>query len=455
MSLFPADLRKVPALADLSEAELQWLIDHGKELRFKAGQAVIRDGDPPDWMLILLEGYLEFRWADSNDALYDTKAGDIVGALPYSRMQKYNGTGWARADLHCLAIHRQDFASMLEAIPQLTPRLVGILLDRVRYINRLDFRMEKLASLGKLSAGLAHELNNPSAAATRAAVGLAETLSALQTQAALVTEQIGVAGLRDLLGYLQTLHPRPLSSLERADLEDQLIAWLEPYGVHDPGEWTDAGATVAWLEGLQSRTPAEALPAVLAWIHTTIRIQSMLQLVQETTQRISKLVTAVKRYTFMDQAPKQALDVVEGLENTLLIFGHRLKHNIQVVRDYAPNPPKVWAFGSELNQVWTNLIDNALDAMEEAGTLTIRIAQEGTFVLVEIGDTGPGIPAEIQGKIFDPFFTTKEVGKGTGLGLETVRRIVQGHDGTIRVESRPGDTRFQVRLPILSAEVKT
>lgn len=453
MSLSTADLRKVPALADLLEAELQWLIDHGKEQRFQAGQVVVRDGDPPDWMLILLEGHLEFRWADSNDALYDTKAGDIVGALPYSRMQKYNGTGWARADLRCLAIHRQDFPALLQAIPELTPRLVGILLDRVRYISRLDFRMEKLASLGKLSAGLAHELNNPSAAATRAAVGLTETLSALQTQAALVTKQIGVAGLRDLLGYLQTLHLRPLSSLERADLEDQLLAWLEPYGVHDSGEWADAGATVAWLEGLQSRTPAEALPTVLAWIHTTIRIQSMLQLVQETTQRISKLVTAVKRYTFMDQAPKQAVDVVEGLENTLLIFSHRLKNNIQVVRDYAPDPPQVWAFGSELNQVWTNLIDNALDAMGESGTLTVHVAQEGSFLLVEIGDTGQGIPVEIQGKIFDPFFTTKEIGQGTGLGLETVRRIVQGHDGTMRVESRPGDTRFQVRLPVLSAKV--
>jgi signal transduction histidine kinase len=269
----------------------------------------------------------------------------------------------------------------------------------------------------------------------------------------LVTEQIGVAGLRSLLGYLQTLQARPLSSLERADLEDQLLAWLEPYGVHDPGEWADAGATVAWLEGLQSRTPAEALPAVLAWIHIAIRTQGMVRLVQETTQRISKLVTAVKRYTFMDQAPKQAVDVVEGLENTLLIFSHRLKNNIQVVRDYAPDPPQVWAFGSELNQVWTNLIDNALDAMGESGTLTVHVAQEGSFLLVEIGDTGQGIPVEIQGKIFDPFFTTKEIGQGTGLGLETVRRIVQGHDGTIRVESRPGDTRFQVRLPVLSAEV--
>ncbi|WP_299432210.1 ATP-binding protein [uncultured Meiothermus sp.] len=454
MSLSPADLRTVPALADLPEAGLQWLIDHGKELRFKAGQAVLRDGDPPDWMLILLEGSLEFRWADSSDALYDTGAGDIVGALPYSRMQQYNGTGWARADLHCLAIHRQDFASMLEAIPQLTPRLVGILLDRVRYVSRLDFRMEKLASLGKLSAGLAHELGNPTAAATRAALELAEALTELQTQAALVTEQIGVAGLRDLLGHLQILQPTPLSGLKRADLEDKLAAWLEPYHIHEAEEWADAGATVAWLEGLQSRTPAEALPAVLTWMRTAIRTQGMVRLVQETTQRISRLVMAVKRYTFMDQAPKQAVDVVEGLENTLLIFGHRLKRSIQVLRDYAPDLPRVWAFGTELNQVWTNLIDNALDAMGEAGTLTIRIVQEGNFLLVEIGDSGPGIPAEIQGRIFDPFFTTKEVGRGTGLGLEMVRRIVQGHDGTIRVESRPGDTRFQVRLPLLSAEVE-
>ncbi|MCX7782552.1 MAG: ATP-binding protein [Meiothermus sp.] len=453
MSLSPTDLRRVPVLADLSEAQLQWLIDHGKELRFEAGEAAVRDGDPPDWMYIVLEGHLEFRWADSSDALYDTRAGEIVGALPFSRMQKYNGTGWVLADLYCLAIHRQDFAAMLTAIPELTPHLVGILLDRVRYVSRLDFRMEKMASLGKLSAGLAHELGNPTAAATRAALGLAETLTELQTQTAVVTEQVGLTGLRGLLGYLQTLQPKPLSGLERADLEDELAAWLEPHDLHNPDEWADAGTTVAWLEDLRSRTPTEALPAVLAWMHTAIRMQRRVQVVQETTQRISKLVMAVKRYTFMDQAPKQAVDVMEGLENTLLIFGHRLR-NIQVVRDYAPNPPRVWAFGSELNQVWTNLIDNALDAMDEAGTLTIRVVREGAFLLVEIGDSGHGIPAEIQGKIFDPFFTTKEVGKGTGLGLETVRRIVQGHAGTIRVESRPGNTRFQVRLPLLSAEVK-
>jgi len=448
MSLSPTDLRTVPALADLSEVQLQWLISHGKELRFKAGETVIRDGDPPDWMLILLEGRLEFRWADSRDAVYDTRAGDIVGALPFSRMKQYNGTGWVRTDLHCLAIHRQDFPAMLQAIPELVPRLVGILLDRVRYISRLDFRIEKLASLGKLSAGLAHELGNPTAAATRAALGLVEALVKLQTQVALAVEKIGPVGLQNLLGYLQALKPNPLSSLERTDLEDQLALWLEPYGVYQADEWSEAGVTVAWLEGLKSYVPPEALPEVLAWMHTALQVNRQVRVVQETTQRISKLVTAVKHYTFMDQSPMQEIDVVEGLESTLLIFGHHLKGGMKVVREYAPNLPKVWAFGSELNQVWTNLIDNALDAMGESGTLSIRTAQEGDHVLVEIGDTGPGIPPEFLDRVFDPFFTTKEVGKGTGLGLETARHIVRTHQGSIQVESKPGDTRFQVRLPL-------
>jgi signal transduction histidine kinase len=339
---------------------------------------------------------------------------------------------------------------MLQAIPALGPRLVGLMVDRVRDITRLDLREEKLISLGKLSAGLAHELGNPAAAARRAAVQFGETIPTLESQTLALIKHLGVPALEHLLAQARTLQPTPLGPLQRSDLEQALADWLEGRRIKQAWEYAPtlvgAGVRLEWLEALGF--PGEALPIALGWLEAYLSTQALARDIQTSTERISDIVMAVKRYTHMDQAPHQEVDIQQGLEDTLTLFGNRLKRGVMVEKYYAPRLPRIQAFGGELNQIWTNLIDNALDAMDGSGSLRIRTAVEGNQLLVEIGDTGPGIPAEIQNKIFDPFFTTKGVGEGTGLGLDTVRRIVQHHKGSLRVESQPGDTRFQVRLPI-------
>lgn len=456
-------LRRVPLLADLGDEELSWLIEHGEYREFAVGETVAEQGAPADRMVIVLEGALEFRFEHNAEPLR-IEAGDITGMLPFSRMTHFGGTAVARAPIRALFIYKTEFMPMLSAIPALAPRLVGLLTDRVRSFSEQELRREKLASLGKLAAGLAHELGNPASAAKRAAATLAESLAQLETLSARIGARIGADGMEQLLAYLSRLEPRPLAAMERADLEDELGRWLaahHPANADEGGErswadwaatWADAGASVEWLEGLRTLDPElatpEALPEVLSWLEASLRLRGQVQVVQDSTERISGLVRAVKSYTYMDQTPRQEVDVREGLDNTLAIFGHRLRKGVRLERDYDPALPKISAYGSELNQLWTNLIDNALDAMGSSGTLRVRAMREGEGVLVEIGDSGPGIPPELQARIFDPFFTTKEVGRGTGLGLETVRRIVEHHKGSIRVESQPGDTRFQVRLPV-------
>lgn len=454
MSLTPTDLRKVPILSDLEDSDLVWLVAHGQYQEFPIGAIVVEQDTPADRMVIMLEGTLEFRFNNNTEALR-IEPGSITGVLPFSRMTRFAGMGVALSPIRALFIYKDAFMPMLGAIPALAPRLVGLLTDRVRNFSQQEIRQEKLASLGKLSAGLAHEMNNPAAAAKRASTQLGEAYADLEIRSARVGELIGVAGLQKLLSYLDSLQPKPLSAMERSDLEDELGTWLAGHGAAKAWEWAatwaDAGVTVDWLVGLQpikeELNNPWAVPHILDWLEATLRTRALVRVVEESSERIAKLVGAIKSYSYMDQVPRQTLDVREGLESTLAIFGYKLKQNIRVVRDYH-EIPKIEAHGSELNQVWTNLIDNALDAMGESGTLTVRTTSENGYVLVEIGDSGPGIPAEIQSRIFDPFFTTKEVGKGTGLGLDMVRQIVQKHQGSIRVDSRPGDTRFQVRLPI-------
>jgi signal transduction histidine kinase len=446
-------LRRIEVFEGFSDEQLEWFLERGEYREYASGDTVGKQGDPSDYMFIILDGVLEFR---QGDHVFRNEAGKVTGMLPFSRLTKFAGTGVAVADLKLLRVHKNDFMDMLQRMPELGQRLVAIMTDRVREFSKLELRQEKLMSLGKLSAGLAHELNNPAAATQRSASQLIEAMFDLEKRSASLGAKIGVDGLEKLVTHLSTLKHEPLTALERSEREDELAKWLEQNGAQNAYDWAatwvDAGADIAWVEGLHTLkyevASKEAMPEVVAWLEATLRTRSLVNVIKDSSERISGLVKAIKNYTYMDQAAKQDINLQDGLENTLSLFNYKLKKGITVERDYAPNLPKISAFGSELNQVWTNLIDNAIDAMNGQGIIRIKTALDGDHILVEIGDNGPGIPKDVQARIFEPFFTTKEVGKGTGLGLDTVRQIVKHHQGSIRVESKPGDTRFQVRLPI-------
>jgi signal transduction histidine kinase len=341
-------------------------------------------------------------------------------------------------------------------MPVLRPKLVGVLADRIRETTRTDQQREKLTALGKLSAGIAHELNNPSAAVRNAATNLQQVVGALRT-AGLHLDQRGLPPEdRIFLAQIECdwskdHPPTALDSLDRSDREEATGDWLEAHHIPNARQLApdlvDAGCDLETLRRLSARFDEGTLADVITRLTASFTVNRLVEQIESGSSRIASLVQAIKQYSYMDQSPEQEIDVHDGMENTLIMLHYRLKHGVEVLRDYDRSIPRICARGSELNQVWTNLIDNAIDAMNGRGELVVRTAAEFGGVLVEVRDSGPGIPKEIRDRIFEPFFTTKPVGEGTGLGLDTVYRIIQQHRGQVQVESEPGRTSFQVRLP--------
>lgn len=456
-------LRDVTVLADLPDDAIRWLADRVEDCFYEPGDAVLREGQPADAMLFMLEGEVEARAEESGPQLpaFIAVAGDISGALPHSRMKTYGRTGRATQPTRIARFPRAKFDEMLDAIPELEGRLIGLMADRIRETAKADLQHEKLAALGKLAAGLAHELNNPAAAMARGAETIRDKLTSLRAvNATLAAASLTVEQRTRLAEFDERAieHARtctPLDALTRSDREQELGDWLEELAVEDPwelaGELTDAGFTHESLEEVAEAAGA-SVGAVLTRVALMLALDRVAAEMLEASSRMSALVSSVKEYSFMDKAAIREIDVHQGLENTLAILGHQLKHGIRVERNYDRSLPKVCANGSELNQIWTNLIDNAIDAMQstERGekVLGLCTARRDDTVLVEISDTGPGIPEEIGTRIFEPFFTTKKQGEGTGLGLDLVSRIVRNHHGDVRFESVPGKTTFQVRLPL-------
>jgi signal transduction histidine kinase len=452
------DLRRVSVFADLPDDQLTWLAERMVDSRLEAGEVLARPGDPVRFMTVILEGEIEGRRdGDPGPPLFVARAGQVTGALPYSRLTSFAATARAVVPTRTLLLHRDLFPEMVQQFPLLAQRLVAIMSDRIRETARLDVQREKMAALGTLSAGLAHELNNPAAAAQRASVGLRAALEMVREASLRLGRHSLSQEQRELIATFEreATQPKsagPVDTLAQSDHEEAIRTWLERRQVPEP--WivapvlADAGVDVAKLEVLVAGVGDRALPDVLKRSSSLLTVYKLTTEIETSTRRISDLVRAIKEYSYVGQAPLQEVDVHQGIESTLTILGHWLKRGIKVVRDYDPSLPRVCAYGSELNQVWTNLIDNAIGAMHGEGELHLRTARENDCVLVEIGDNGPGIPEEIQPRIFEPFFTTKPVGEGTGLGLDTVYRIVTRHHGDIRVESKPGDTRFRVRLPL-------
>jgi signal transduction histidine kinase len=457
-----AALRSIEIFSDLSEDQLQWFASNCQEYTFVAGDVLLHEGDPADTLYVLLEGEIRGRVESGakNAPGFVARAGQVTGLLPFSRMTRFSMTARATASCWILGLHKDHFEEMLRRIPELLPRLIGVLADRIREYSRAEQQRDKLSALGKLSAGLAHELNNPASAAGRAAQGLRECMQELRKSNKLLDddsltceERSALASFEEnLLDQLAAKGPQQRDALEQSDFEQELASWLDRKKIANSSQLAsglvEAGVDLDALRKIGGRFPEGVLPHILARVVSSVGAERLTREIEASTGRISELVRAIKEYTYMDQAPEQEVDVHRGIDSTLTMLKFRLKRGVDVKREYDLTLPRIFARGSELNQVWTNLIDNAIDAMGGKGVLKIRTSRELDFILVEIIDNGPGIPDEVKPHLFEPFFTTKGVGDGTGIGLDTVYRIVRAHRGEVSFESRPGQTSFQVRLPL-------
>jgi len=455
-----SDLRRVPVFADLPDDQLDWFLSQSQEQVFKPGETYIRAGDPAQTMFVIVEGEFLARGELNGETFaFPVTAGDVTGLLPFSRMKRAPLTGRAVTNSRLLRFPSTKFPELVQRMPELATRLVGLMSDRIRETTRVEQQRDRLAALGKLSAGLAHELNNPASAAKRAATQLRQVLKKIKDASHELGRRDLTPSQKSEIESLEASFLRadeaPPDALTASDIEEQIDSLLRSHGQNDlwqlSADLAQRGIKPAALESLFAALDPDTARAALIRLAASVEIANLLNEVESSTSRISDLVLAIKEYTYMDQAPVQNVDIIKSLENTLTILNHKLKRGVVVKREYERVPLLVNSFGSELNQVWTNLIDNAIDAMGGKGELRVRTYRDDSCVVVEIGDTGPGIPSEVEAHMFEPFFTTKEVGQGTGLGLDTVQRIVRKHRGTIQVTSQPGDTRFQVWLPLSEA----
>lgn len=453
-------LRQVSLFAHLPDPQLQWLTEQGTEVWLEPGEQIAAQGSPADGFYVILQG--ETTW--TKDVQGETahavtlSTGEVFGELILLLDEPYPTTGRTVTRVQLYKLTPECFWEMLRICPSIFRSILKISAQRSQIHESVTQQQAKLISLGTLSAGLAHELNNPAAAVKRNVFYLEEVLQKLPNLALKLHEQPMMA---DQVKFLSDLYLQATESakqgckfdpIAQSEAEDAIADWLEAHDVENG--WKLAPTLVMAdlhperLDEIMTHLDPNCLGSVLTWLEATLTGIKLLEDIKLGSTRMSELVMAMKSYSYMDQAQLQELDVHEGIDNTLTILKHKLKYGMTVKREYG-DLPKICAYGPLLNQVWTNLIDNAVDATQGKGHLWIRTALEGDRIRVEIADDGAGIPADIQPRIFEQFFTTKEVGKGTGLGLDIVRRVVVGqHKGDIRFESKPGDTRFQVRLPL-------
>lgn len=454
-------LRRLPLFAGLSDLDLDQLYEMAEPVTLAEDEFLITEGDIGDALYVVLDGEVEItRRSGAQELVLAVKgSGEVLGEMALLEQAPRNASVKTLCESHFLKISQAAFHQLLACSPSAPLAMLQTITSRLRSTEQLLMQHEKMASLGTLAAGLAHELNNPAAAARRSADQLREVLSDWQR---LDGELVALTFTREQAERIASLRSDmmqcdqadvALDPLLRSDREGEVEGWLEEHGIEEAWELAPTLVSFGWdtsaLEPLAESFTEAQLAVVVPWLTIGCSAYSLLGEVGKSAERISEIVKAVKMYSYLDQAPVQEVNVHDSLENTLVILRHKLKGGIQIKRDYAPDLPTIEAYGSELNQVWTNLIDNAIDAMNGEGELGLRTYGGEDRVVVEIRDTGPGIPPQLQKRIFDPFFTTKPPGVGSGLGLYIVYNIVADrHRGEIKLTSQPCDTCFQISLPI-------
>ncbi|MDX5327161.1 MAG: GHKL domain-containing protein [Bacteroidota bacterium] len=457
-----ADLQIFEPLRGVPDHQLQWLIDHGEMHQFEKGDMLFQKGHPSDHMNMVVEGKFHvYSYVGENRKLFGSfERGDLTGLLPYSRLKIAVGDGVSVGHSKVFTVHRSKMPEMIRENYELTQNLVHFMTSRVREFSQMQMQNEKLMALGKLSAGLAHELNNPASAIRRSALELQRHLKALpDTFKEVMSLQLSPQLSEELNEMIFTKVDSPTGEemplRERTRLEDEMADLLESSNIDDPFEFTENlvffGFSTEDIQQIMQLSRSDDFPIILRWIDQNLITERMVSEIEEASARIADLVGSMKQYSYMDRnVDWQEIDIRQGIRNTLKILDHKIRkggHKVDLVLcDPCPN---IHGLPGELNQVWTNLIDNAIDAMENRpGVLSIHSEMAGNFIKVTISDTGSGIPEEVRYRIFEPFFTTKEMGKGTGLGLDIVNKIMKQHNGDIQVHSKPGRTTFELSFPL-------
>ena len=459
------ELKNVFALNDLPNDHLQWILNHSEYHEYEDGTQIRKTGDEADVMFIILEGQISF-YLDQHGRLVfylhfanDAGSGGVSGLLPYSRMKQYPGCAFAEGNLRCLLLHRKYFAELEQLNPNFIQKLIGYMTERAKIVATTQMQQKKVSALGMLSAGIAHELNNPASAIDRISCELTKRLKQnYELTEDLLQYNINAGVIEMLQGMNESKYQSDkikLSALQRMDKEDEITDWLENAGVKESHKiaetFVDEDFSIDDFESIQNTASKEAFVPLIYWLENLLSSERIIKDLEEASKRISFLVGAIKSHVHMDRTNDlQPTHINKDIENTLTLLGYKLREkNIRVKKIFSETLPDIAVYVGELNQVWTNIIDNAIFALEKNGEIIIETSCDNKHVLVTITDNGGGIPPEILSRIFDPFFTTKKMGEGTGIGLDLVNRIIKHHNGEIKVNSQPGKTMFTISIPLI------